>query len=119
MRICLGGAGIACEGNDVHQGIIKELLVDIGLGDGGADGHLVGGGLEGHAQSQTHALADDGALQEHVAALLESITADHFIGDHVNALEVTALISELCNFFKYILTDLINNAVKTSHYTPP
>ena len=111
----LGGAGVAGEGNDIHQGLVEELLVDISLFDGGADRHLVGSRLKGHTQSKTHTLGNDGTLQEHVTALLKSVTTDHLIRDQVDTLQVAALIGKLCDFLEHILTDLVNNAVKASH----
>ena len=111
----LGGAGVAGEGDDIHQGLLKILLVGGGLLDAGGDGHLLLRGLQVHAQGQTEPLLDDGTLQEHVVAVLGHLALDHLVGDLVHTAQIAVLIGQTGHFGEYVAADIVHRAMDTSH----
>ena len=111
----LGRAGIAGKGDDIDQGLFKILLVRGGLLDLGADGRLLTGGLQAHAQGQPDPLLHDGPLQKHVVAMSCHLAGDDLIGDHIHPVQISALIGKTGYLRKDIPADVIHRAVYTSH----
>ena len=112
----LGRAGVAGEGDDIDQGFFKVLVVGIHhFLDVGADRGLGTGGLQVHAQGQTHPLFHDGTLQEHVVTVVGHLTPDHLVGDHVHTAHVPALVGQAGNLGKYVAANIVYRAVNSSH----
>jgi hypothetical protein len=116
----LGRAGVAGIGDDVDQRLLEILLVGGGLADHGAQGLLGALGIQIHAQCQTHAGGNHGTLLKHAVAVLCNFAGNQLIGDGVDPVQIVILIAQSGDFFKYVATDIVNNAMYASHiYLPP
>ena len=70
----------------------------------------------GEAAGKTQALGYDGALKEDVTSVLCNFTGNDFIGNFIYSLQVAALVGKACNFLKHSVSQVVNNAMNTSHF---
>ena len=116
----LGRTGVTGKGDDVDQRFFKVLF---GLGvshffhlvDGGADRQLLFRRLDVHAQRQTQTLFDNGPFQKYVLTVLGDFALDHFVGNQVDPVQVSALIGQKCDFLEDAPPDVVYRAVYASH----
>ena len=111
----LGGAGVAGEGDDVHQGVLEVLLRFLGGAQILADGDGLPGVADVQPQGQPDPLLDDGPLQEHVVAVLGHVALDHLQGNLVQQTGVPILEGQLRHLLEYGAADVVNRAVYSSH----
>ena len=107
-------AGVAGEGDDVHQGLFKVLLVRGRVPDALAQGLPGGAGAEIHAQGQLDPGGHHRPLQKHVVAVPGDLAGDDAVGDAVNAVVVPG-IGKTGDLRENVAPRVVDDAVYASH----
>ena len=111
----LGGASVAGEGDNVHQGVLIVLFRLLGRAQVLADRNGFPGIADVQAQGQPDPFLDDGPLQEDVVAVLGHVALNHLQRNLVQQTGVPALQGQLGHLFEYGAADIVYRAVYTSH----
>ena len=67
------------------------------------------------AAGKAQALGDDGALQEHVVAVLGDLAGDYLVRQGVDLLIVSSLVGESGDLSEHVAADVVDDAVYASH----
>lgn len=66
-------------------------------------------------RGRPQALGDDGALQEHVVAVLGDLAGDYLVRQGVDLLIVSSLVGESGDLGEHVAADVVDDAVYASH----
>ncbi len=111
----LGGAGVAGEGDDVHQGVLEVLLRLLGGTQVLTDGDGLPGVADVQSQGQPDPLLDDGPLQEDVRPVMGHVALDHLQRNLVQQAGVPSVEGQPGHLFEYGAANVVHRAVHTSH----